>query len=329
MADFPSASGPDPASGSTAGALPPAGWYPDPQQPSLLRWWDGTNWTHDQVDPRVPTFSSTPGAPWSTDVTDPISIAPISIAPISIAPISIDQTEPSAPQRSADGPGGSRRVAVLLAVVAFLAVIGIGVYVVDRLRIDDPVDAAVSETEGTTPEGESTSTAPTPAVDDVEVGGEPLPLLPNGDIDAAVGMPAPTLQGFDLAGNAMAIPDDGRPKAIYFLAHWCPHCQVELPKIIDLVESGALPAELDIYLVSTAVDESRGNYPPAAWLEAEGWTEPVLDDSLSAAAFQAFGGTGFPFAVYVGADNRVLLRTSGETPPELISEIWGATALTG
>ena len=25
--------------------LPPAGWYPDPADPSLVRWFDGTQWT--------------------------------------------------------------------------------------------------------------------------------------------------------------------------------------------------------------------------------------------------------------------------------------------
>jgi hypothetical protein len=29
---------------------PPQGWYPDPQHPELLRWWDGTQWT-DQTQP--------------------------------------------------------------------------------------------------------------------------------------------------------------------------------------------------------------------------------------------------------------------------------------
>ena len=28
-------------------STPPAGWYPDPTEPSVLRYWDGTQWTTD------------------------------------------------------------------------------------------------------------------------------------------------------------------------------------------------------------------------------------------------------------------------------------------
>ena len=34
-----------------AGAMP-AGWYPDPEAPDVLRWWDGYRWT-DDFAPRV------------------------------------------------------------------------------------------------------------------------------------------------------------------------------------------------------------------------------------------------------------------------------------
>lgn len=31
----------------------PAAWYPDPQGPPLLRWWDGSSWTPQTMDPRA------------------------------------------------------------------------------------------------------------------------------------------------------------------------------------------------------------------------------------------------------------------------------------
>jgi hypothetical protein len=34
-----------PAPSPVAPQLPPAGWMPDPHQPSMLRWWDGQRWT--------------------------------------------------------------------------------------------------------------------------------------------------------------------------------------------------------------------------------------------------------------------------------------------
>ncbi len=35
----------DAGSGPETPQLPPAGWYPDPQNPVNHRWWDGTAWT--------------------------------------------------------------------------------------------------------------------------------------------------------------------------------------------------------------------------------------------------------------------------------------------
>ena len=39
--------------------LPPQGWYPDPNQPGLLRWWDGQTWT---TQTQSSTTGPVPGA---------------------------------------------------------------------------------------------------------------------------------------------------------------------------------------------------------------------------------------------------------------------------
>src|SRR5690606_35798431 len=63
----------------------------------------------------------------------------------------------------------------------------------------------------------------------VEVSGNPLPELSGQAPDPAVGMTMPTLRGASQDGEAMTIGPDGPAKIIVYLAHWCPHCQAEVP----------------------------------------------------------------------------------------------------
>lgn len=155
----------------------------------------------------------------------------------------------------------------------------------------------------------------------VEIVGDALPQRGDGDKDPAVGLEIPELSGTDLDGAPLKIEADGKPKAIYFVAHWCPHCQDEVPVVQDLIDEDKQPESLDIYAVSTWVDEGRGNYPPSQWLSDEGFTPPVLSDSGESEAFQAFGGTGFPYVLYVDADNKVVSRSAG-LPADEIVERW-------
>lgn len=160
-----------------------------------------------------------------------------------------------------------------------------------------------------------------PSTAEVAVDGEPLPTFRNQPEDAAVGRTVPELNGVDLAGAPLAITDDGRPKAIAFLAHWCPHCQREVTEMVAWLEANELPAGVDVYAVSTLVDRTRGNYPPRDWLDAEGWPFPTLVDDASNSAANAYGLAGTPFWVFVDAGGTVAVRLSGAIGAEVLTSV--------
>lgn len=151
---------------------------------------------------------------------------------------------------------------------------------------------------------------PEPAAVGVE--GRPLPGFDSVAGDAAVGQPAPVLVGTSAAGDRVTIPGAESPYVVIFLAHWCPHCQREVPLIVDWIRESGAPRGVNVYSVATANDPSRPNYPATAWLESEGWQPPVLVDDERGAAAEAYGVTGFPFFVFVGADGNVVARHAGE-----------------
>lgn len=146
----------------------------------------------------------------------------------------------------------------------------------------------------------------------VVVTGEPLPSLPQTGTDPAVGMAAPGLEGRDLEGGPLEILPDGRPKVLAFLAHWCPHCQAEVPEIQAHLDDLGEPEDVDLYGVVTLTDRTRGNWPPDEWLTDEGWTIPTLVDDENNDAADAYGLAGTPFWVAVDAEGDVVARRSGE-----------------
>jgi thiol-disulfide isomerase/thioredoxin len=154
----------------------------------------------------------------------------------------------------------------------------------------------------------------------VAVSGNPLPQFTDTSDDPAVGMTLPTLEGNDQTGAPMTIGADGRPTMIMFVAHWCPHCQREVPVVQQWVDDGRLPEGVDLVSVSTAIDPNRPNYPPDAWLADEGWTAPVLVDADNSAA-QAVGLSAYPFFVAIDGDGTVVLRTSGELTTDQLDAI--------
>lgn len=146
----------------------------------------------------------------------------------------------------------------------------------------------------------------------VTVPGTALPKFEPGAADPAVGQAMPEVKGQSFDGSPVEIRNDGRAKLIVFVAHWCPHCQKEIPLLADWLKSNSLPNGVDLYTVSTSVTSKRPNYPPSAWLQKEGWTAKTLADSEEQVAADAFGLTAFPYFVAIDGSGKVVARTSGE-----------------
>ncbi len=276
------------------------------------------------------------------------------------SPVNSSATDRIGPDSSPGGSGGSKVwiLALVAMAVAGIAAVSIGGSSDDgsqlessaattTTQVDEPTNGGSADDEPPVSELPSTE-APTTGVpvEQDETGAEAtdpqtavvlidgtiLDQMPgvsgptSPDVDSAIGQVAPSLTGVDFDGEPVTIGNDGRPKAIYFLAHWCPHCQVELPTIQSLIDAGEQPEGIDVYAVSTSVAADRGNFPPQAWFETEGWTSPVLLDDDRSSAVINFGAGGFPYAVFLDGDHRVLTRTAGEMPAELTLQIWEAVA---
>ncbi len=164
----------------------------------------------------------------------------------------------------------------------------------------------------------------------VEVTGDPLPSLSTVvDTDPAIGMAMPVVAGATFDGNAMSVGGATDGATLYtFLAHWCPHCNDEIPELIELDNRGGLPDGMNVVAISTGVDPTGPNYPPSEWLVDKNWPFewPVMADSEAAEAFVVNGGSGFPYLLLVDADGNVLARDSGAKSAEDLAS-WIQTAL--
>jgi thiol-disulfide isomerase/thioredoxin len=153
--------------------------------------------------------------------------------------------------------------------------------------------------------------------------GNALAVVPSEGADPAVGQKAPVVEGRGLTGREVTAPVAGKPTVVLFLAHWCPHCQREVPLVQDYVAAGRVPRGSSLVAVATAMDPARPNYPPSSWLEREGWTSPVLADGDGETA-NAYGLPAFPYWVAVDADGRIVERRTGELTPRQIDQLFTA-----
>ncbi len=153
----------------------------------------------------------------------------------------------------------------------------------------------------------------------VTVSGDPLPTFGDEAADPALGLAAPIVEGQDFDGAPVTIggPSDG-PTLLVFLAHYCPHCNAEIPEILQAYGDGLYPDDLEIVGISTNAHPDGPNYPPSEWLVEKRWLWPALADDETATAMNVFGGPAFPYMVLLDADGHVVARRTGEMPADAL-----------
>ncbi len=155
----------------------------------------------------------------------------------------------------------------------------------------------------------------------VTVDGTPLPAFDgNAEPDDAVGEALPTLTGEDFDEQGVTITPDGTPQVVVVLIHSCPHCQAEVPRIVELADEGVFDG-VTVTAVPTNTSEQAANYPPSAWLEREQWPFAVLLDDERGTAAGALGTTSVPYFVFVDADGNVAGRVSGEVDSDDLEQM--------
>ena len=161
---------------------------------------------------------------------------------------------------------------------------------------------------------------------DVTVTGTALPTLPREGSDPALDTAAPTLSGYDFRGNPISVntPEDTRNTLLVFLAHWCPHCNEEVPRLVEWREKGLIPDNLRVVGIATGSRNDAPNWPPSDWFEEKKWPFEVMADSEEQTAAVAYGLSAYPFMAVVDAEGILRTRFSGQVETTALTEIINA-----
>jgi cytochrome c biogenesis protein CcmG, thiol:disulfide interchange protein DsbE len=206
-----------------------------------------------------------------------------------------------------DRSSGSNRG--MLLTLGGVALVVAGMFVVALLVSGDDEAAGLAQTAPVAVEGQALPDHP-------GVGVVPDPIA-----DPATGLTAPTVRGVAFDGTPVEVAGDGTPRLLLFLAHWCPHCQREVPKIQELVDAGGVPDGVEVVAVATSTSASQPNYPPSSWLAGEGWSSSILVDDDQSSTSRAYGVTAFPYGVYLDGDGRVMARTAGAVEMPVVEQL--------
>ena len=148
----------------------------------------------------------------------------------------------------------------------------------------------------------------------VDVDGKALEPLGKDTIDPAIGEVGPNLTGFNFAGVPVSIKPatDGAPTLLVYLAHWCPHCNAEMPRLVRWYEKGLVPDDLRVVGIATASRKDQPNWPPSEWMQSFDWPFENMADTETNTAGVAYGVDGYPFMVVMDGQGKVVARHSGQ-----------------
>jgi thiol-disulfide isomerase/thioredoxin len=213
-------------------------------------------------------------------------------------------------------------IAAVLGIIALAALVAIlvsgGGDKVSTGATSTPTTASASSTSVATNAGPVAG-----EVQPVTVTGTPMPQMPDVPADdTAIGQPVPALSGAGFDGKPITItPGSDGKTMVVFLAHWCPHCQREVPRLVKWIAEGKAPTDMRIVAIATQTSDESPNFPPSKWLAKQQWPAPVLADSATFDAAAAYGAPGWPYIVLINADGTLAARTSGEVSMDDLSRL--------
>jgi thiol-disulfide isomerase/thioredoxin len=150
-----------------------------------------------------------------------------------------------------------------------------------------------------------------------------LPPFEQGQPDAALGVALGDVTGHEYYTDDEVTfdPGDGVARAWLIWAHWCPHCQREMPAVSEWYRENAdAYPNVELVSVTSSIDPNRGN-PLEPYLDELQTPFPVLvDDDLSLA--EQFGLNAFPFWVFTSGDGTTVLRVAGYLEVDQVADIF-------
>tara|TARA_Y100000817_G_scaffold166018_1_gene129789 strand:+ start:186 stop:773 length:588 start_codon:yes stop_codon:yes gene_type:complete len=164
---------------------------------------------------------------------------------------------------------------------------------------------------------------------DVSIVGGQLPQYNRSSQDTAVGAFAPIPTGTNLNGESITVTtrvglEEKKATVIVFLAHWCSHCQREVPMIKKWLDRNGSPENINLFSVATHIDKNKPNFPPDDWLIREDWNVPVIFDNQNNSIAEHFGLPAFPYWVFLNDDGTINMRHSGSLSEEAFGQIMTA-----